>query len=317
MFIALIPEFCVDNAEIGITEEDASYGEGYIAPTSSANNKEFTVPVETTTFSYNGKSYTPKNNKMWCFPFFKLQVSNHSGNAADYAIEEFEANRAAKFQLYGDISANPSVTLYPKNYKGITHNVDCGISINSFPQCSFNSDTFKLWLAKNQYSLGVSVASGVAEIVGGIATTAATGGAAGGVGIPTAMHGATQIFSAINSRYQASLEPNKSSSGCPKNNLLTAMNKNQFDYYFCYPKYDEAVAIDDFFTMYGYQTNKVKKPNMSSRPYFNYVKTIGVNITGNIPCDDLQVLKRMFDSGVTFWKAGATVGDYSVNNKPN
>src|SRR5699024_3355394 len=42
-------------------------------------------------------------------------------------------------------------------------------------------------------------------------------------------------------------------------------------------------AIDEFFSMYGYKVNLVKKPNITGRQNWNYVKTIGCNLTGNIP----------------------------------
>ena len=77
-----------------------------------------------------------------------------------------------------------------------------------------------------------------------------------------------------------------------------------------------AQTVDDYFTMYGYQTNRVKVPNVSSRPYFNYVQTIDVNIKGGIPADQMERLKAVYNNGVTLWKSTATIGDYSVDNSP-
>ena len=93
--------------------------------------------------------------------------------------------------------------------------------------------------------------------------------------------------------------------------------KNTLTIYIRKIKKHQAKIIDDFFTMFGYQTNSVKVPNISSRPYFNYVQTKGVNIVGSIPNDDMRILKAMFDNGVTLWKSTATVGDYSVDNSPS
>ena len=60
------------------------------------------------------------------------------------------------------------------------------------------------------------------------------------------------------------------------------------------------------------------KPNLRSRQYYNYVKTIGVNISDSgIPKQHLEKLKSIYDSGVTIWhgdRDGMFVGDYSQNN---
>ena len=76
-----------------------------------------------------------------------------------------------------------------------------------------------------------------------------------------------------------------------------------------------AERIDKYFDMYGYLTNTVKIPNLNNRPNWNYVKTIGVNIIGDIPQEDLQTIKNMFDNGITLWHNKNTFLDYSQNNR--
>lgn len=80
------------------------------------------------------------------------------------------------------------------------------------------------------------------------------------------------------------------------------------------PKTEYLKIIDDYFTMYGYKVNSVKIPNITGRPNWNYVKTINANILGNIPQEDIQELKNIFDNGVTFWHNPDTFLDYSQNN---
>jgi hypothetical protein len=75
-----------------------------------------------------------------------------------------------------------------------------------------------------------------------------------------------------------------------------------------------AKQIDDFFTMFGYKVNELKVPNITGRPYWNFVQTIDCNIDGSIPADDLDVIKNMFNKGVTFWHNGANMGNYSLDN---
>ena len=79
-------------------------------------------------------------------------------------------------------------------------------------------------------------------------------------------------------------------------------------------KAEFAKIIDDYFSMFGYKTNEVKIPNLTGRQNWNYVKTIDCNITGNLPQQDLQEIKDMFDNGLTIWHNTGTFLDYSQNN---
>jgi hypothetical protein len=67
--------------------------------------------------------------------------------------------------------------------------------------------------------------------------------------------------------------------------------------------------------MFGYQSNVLKIPNIFNRPYWNYVKTQGMNILGNIPNEDLENIKSLFNNGITFWHNPNYFLDYSQNNK--
>lgn len=319
--ITVIPKFCISENSVGATDTDRENGEGWLYYSSEPASHSFDIDVTITNRGFD--EYPPHNMKLFSSPFFNIVVTNHNGEEAVYNIEDFynnnEANTAERkfsFTMKGDVSVNPTVTLFPLYYKGIAENYDCGISISGFPQCAFNSDTFKLWLAKNQFGVALDTMGNVGQIVAGVATAVATGGAGTALGVGGVVSGVTGIMSTFNSVYQASKEPNKSHSGSAKNNLLTAMKKNKFDIYYRTIKREYAVTVDDFFTMYGYQTNRVKVPNVASRPYFNFVQTIDVNIVGAIPNDDMKRLKDIYNSGVTLWKSTATVGDYSVDNSP-
>ena len=77
--------------------------------------------------------------------------------------------------------------------------------------------------------------------------------------------------------------------------------------------------LGDYFAMYGYKQNRVMTINIANRYYYNYIKTVGVNIFGEkIPRNHLEKIKQIFDNGVTIWhtyRDGVTVGDYSMDNK--
>jgi len=71
--------------------------------------------------------------------------------------------------------------------------------------------------------------------------------------------------------------------------------------------------LSGFFKMYGYKVNELKMPNFKTRQHWNYVQTVGMNLTGNIPADDIATLKNMFNNGVTLWH-GDWIGNYDLGN---
>ena len=79
-------------------------------------------------------------------------------------------------------------------------------------------------------------------------------------------------------------------------------------------KSEYAVIIDEYFSMYGYKVNLVTIPNVTGRANWNYVKTIGANIQGDIPENDLNEIKELFNNGITLWHNPETYLDYSQSN---
>lgn len=323
--ITTIPKFSVEHAKMtwrttfdgNVTDHDDI---GLIYGTDYPNEKIIRV---SSSIVENMDGHVVKNNKLWTFPFFSLVVSNNAGKMREYNVDDFVNRDAITFRLYGDISTNPSLFLTPQNYKGVVEKsdqddvygecIDFGVSIDGFPQCAFVNDYYKLWSAKNIGSQSISGMSGIMSTILGAAIFA-TGNPVVGGGMVAG--GVSTIANTINKSYVASVEADPATVGSPKNNLLTAMGRNKFDMRFKTLKKHQAETIDNFFTMYGYQTNKLKVPNCSSRPYFNYVQTVDANVVGTIPDDDMTTLKNMYNSGVTFWKPNATVCDYSVDNSP-
>lgn len=79
----------------------------------------------------------------------------------------------------------------------------------------------------------------------------------------------------------------------------------------------QAMVIDDYFTMYGYAVNQVEVPQMNNRLFYTYVKTCGCNVGGNVPAEDARAIEQIFDTGVRFWKELSNIGHYDVINTPN
>lgn len=72
-------------------------------------------------------------------------------------------------------------------------------------------------------------------------------------------------------------------------------------------------VIDNYFDAYGYAVNRIKMPELNSRPNWNYVKTSDITISGNIPTQAKEIIKSKFDRGVRLWHT-IDVGNYELSN---
>lgn len=69
---------------------------------------------------------------------------------------------------------------------------------------------------------------------------------------------------------------------------------------------DAQDRIAYYWHMYGYKSGRVKTPDIRSRNRFNYIQTIGANITGNFDQEDITKIQSIFDRGITFWHYSKT-----------
>ena len=96
-------------------------------------------------------------------------------------------------------------------------------------------------------------------------------------------------------------------------NALLATNCNEFVVKYMMPPVDELKSIDAYFTKYGYKVNKFSAINLYYRPRFDFKKIPDCNISGNIPTDFINVIRAMFQRGVTIWHDASNIFDYTDN----
>ena len=257
-------------------------------------------------------TYTPKNKKLFTYPYNFIYMTNNDGNSAIYHYEKFgiEGN---KFNVTGTVGADASVRIYPIYYKSTPLNYDEGLSLGNFPTCAWNADAFKIWLAQNQSSLTLSAGVGALSIATGTASAILGGPLGFAIGGGSITGGAQQVASVLASVKDASVQPPQAR-GKASTSINVKNSTHTFTYYQKSVDRYHARIIDDYFTMYGYQTNRVKVPSIAGRKAFNYVKTIDCHITGNLCTEDLTKIENIYNNGITFWKNGDNIGDYSVDN---
>ena len=284
-------------------------------------------PVKVIEPNLAGTEYTPKNNKVLCYPYNIIEVNNNSGSKVIYRIEHFNNNNSLGFWVEGALTPDAGMRLMPDDY--LRGSLETGnnhaINLPSFPTCAWNSDTYKIWLAQNQHTIEAGAASGtigaiagMASIIGGaamIATGAGAGVGAGmiGGGAVSVAHSLVQVKSTIASQDAAEKQADQMR-GSFSPSINATMGMHTFTIAQKQITKERAKIIDDYFTTYGYKVNRIDTPSRHNRESFTYVKTIGCHVYGEITDEDAVKIESIYDKGVTWWVNGDQIGDYSVSN---
>lgn len=248
-------------------------------------------------------------SKLLMYPYSYTKVTDMRGNEFDIKNEHI-TGQDLKFSVRGSIAPQCKTAYEVVNYKDKTNLLD-GIINNNVSSMAIIDDYTAAYLQGNQNVLmtgaAVNVVSSIASIVGNSMIGNIGGAVSSGVG------GITDILM-LNAKM-------KDIDNHPSN-LRNQGNNYNFDFANKYTgiriiKYtvtDEYQKIlTDFFKMYGYKVNRVKVPNLHTRQSWNYVKTVDCTIVANIPQDDLNSIKQMFNKGITLWH-NTDVGNYNLSN---
>lgn len=286
-----------------------------VAQSSSPASFNINVPKQTT---LNG--YTPRNNKLKCFPFNYLLVSNNVGQNTILHYEKFSNANNATFRVRGVLNPGCSINITPTDYNGNSSSDIDAIQLGKFPICNFQNDMYTNWLTQNSINVlgqtitsdDMNIASSVIGGISGIATNVFAGNFLG-AGL-SATSGLSGVAGAVMQQKQHNMITPSVVGQLNSADVNVASGRNTFHFYKMSIKAEYARIADDFMDMYGYQTNRVKVPNVAHRQNWWYTKTINANITGNIPNDEMNKIKEAYNNGLTYWRNPANFLNYSVSN---
>lgn len=287
-------------------------GGSVIPPNAGPVVRDFSYdyPVKTDTIGEGG--YVPKNKKLYTYPYNYLRVFSAEGSSINTRFEFF-LNHNPRFKAYCTISNPVSVVVFPVGYKssGVDKVYpDENMTISGFPTCSWNNDTYKIWTAQNTVPYIMQGAFGAARgMVQGVSNGGAVGAMTGAIG---GMLGAVE--GALTEGYKASIAADQYRGSSNTGGTITPAGLNNVYYGRMCVSDEFARMIDNFFTMYGYAIKQVEHPNIYNRPHYCYLKTIGCNVAGSVPADDMRKICEIHDNGVTYWDSDVTPGDYSIDN---
>lgn len=282
-----------------------------------------TKTLDTVTFSSPSAldGYSPKNNKLLCYPYNVFHISNNAGIEGEFRYEDF-TNLAPVFNVVGTFSPSCSIMCFPTNYKRDSYDnsgYKYGIPVAKYPQGSWNSDNYTNWLVQNGVNiLGQRIDAPTSHAIAGSlqAFTGAVTKQYDSVGA-----GFGTMLGAVQEMYRASLTPNTVNGQINQGDLTCAIGKMSPTYYKMTIKQEYARMIDDFFSKFGYKINRLKLPNQVGRQNWNYVKigvteNIGYSTNSNrsVPSASMEIINNIYRNGVTIWHSHDNLGNYSLSN---
>lgn len=258
--------------------------------------------------------YVPKNNKLFCYPYNVLQISNNAGTQSEYHFEDFVDNNPL-FSLITIPTSSGSGWLFPINYKKTTivkSGYNWGLPLGKYPQGSWQGDQYTNWQTQNGINIfGHKIDAGKSQAILGTAQ-AITGlftKQAESIG-----QGFGNMFGAVQEMYRHSMLPTTIEGQVNSGDIAYAYGKMSPTYYKMCIKAEYARIIDNWFSMYGYKVNRLASPNIHKRLNWDYMKCININLEGAIPEKDLDRIRALFNNGCTFWHNTSTFLDYTQSN---
>lgn len=269
------------------------------------NIKSFNTSISK---QYTYSDYTPKNNKLFTYPWNYLYVTNNIGNNNIYRYENFSTQNCV-FKNEITMSVGCSGHIVPLNYKNMSRNDDEVIPLAKYPTLAWSSDTYTNWLTEQAVNIPTQLAT---SFIPGISLDKKSKKATFDV---NPLKPAGEIANIIGGFFSASLMP-QVSHGQNTADINFLSNRNTFTYKNMRCKKEFLQIADDYFSRFGYQINRVKQPNITGRRNWNYIEIASSEVigTGTVPANFMSTINNACRKGVTIWHVHDNIGNYALNN---
>jgi hypothetical protein len=265
--------------------------------------------------------YSPRNNKLYVYPYSFARITNNLGSYNDYKIEDFlehDSNGRITDNMIFNVIGVPCIgysgKIRPKFYQNVDYNEDESLQLGKYPTLSWSVDAFTNWLTQNAVNLTVGAVSNIVGSAISIGVGAASGNALGvASGIVSVSTGIANTFGQLN---QASMLPNTAEGNANSGDLSFVFNINRFKILHMRPKKEYLKRIDDYFTRFGYKIDELTTPNITGRKYWNYVEIGSAEEIGygEVPTKFMNLINNACRKGVTIWHNHENIGNYDLNN---
>lgn len=260
--------------------------------------------------------YTPKNKKLYTYPYNYCNVVNCKGNDMNLRYEFWGANQsgALELQYYCTRGLPLTMQVRPIDYKNNTTgsgtnaiSPEVFLESTGFPLGTWSQESYEIWKAQNQ-----------ANIIGTVAKSAISLGAAAKnpIALPFAVTSTiNSVVDIASKEYQASIVADRFSGTLSGSSINFNSHVEGFFYVRKSIPYDSAKTVDDFFTRFGYAQVRLMQPNTSARPYYTFLQTsddcyvAGIEAgayNGMTNSKQVAQINSILKKGITFWSRSIT-----------
>lgn len=259
--------------------------------------------------------------KLYIKPFYSLKLS-YGDNELDISRSDLTDKLTIGYKVAFSAVGGQSFIL--RNYKDEINNYSNSIYFDATTnELALRTDAWLNYLQNNKTSraLGymtdmVSLFSSIASVAGGLSTGNTTGAT---LGAGQAINSLERIASRYGSEKDLKDRPDEIK--IPSQDIV--LNHTTKGLSLVLSTYEMRqqfkLKVFNYFYHFGYTVNDFKIPNIKSRYYFNYIKTVDANIISNIDNNHIDEIKSIFDNGITIWhyrnmETWYGVGNYSYEN---
>lgn len=251
--------------------------------------------------------------KLSCYPYTYYQI--YRGRLAGAIYQPQYLGRDYTVHYVADYSTSEKSAYYMTPYTQLTdETASANMQQSELP---LRTDYYKQFVLQNKASTVAGVAKAGISAGASVITGALSGNLSSVVG---GLTGGINSLLSVNGKIQ-DLQNTPDSVKSPGNHAAIEYILNSYR-----PKLVKTTLASDalarvraFFGRYGYTTATVGLPSVffKTRKYFNYIKTTGCTLIGNLSNDRKKYLQDLFDSGVTVWhyiKGDFRFMDFQRNN---
>lgn len=268
----------------------------------------------------NPKSIT-NEPKLYTNPFYTLKLS-HGNNELEINRNDLTDKLTIAYKAAFSVVGGQSFIL--RNYKGEENNYENSIYFDATTnEMPLRTDAWLNYLQNNKASRALGYVTDTIGLIGSVGSLA--GNIAGG-NLTGAAIGAGQVIGSVEKiagRYAAEKDLQNRPDEVKNTSQDVILNYTTKGLSLVLSTYEMRQQFKskafNYFYHFGYAVNDFETPNVNSRYYFNYIKTIGANIISNIDHDYIEQLQAIFDKGLTIWHYRNSndwhgVGNYNYEN---
>ena len=299
---------------IDLTDLGGYYLNLYKLDVSNLNDEMYT-PISytrlTPILNINNLKNINYETKLHTYPYEYIQLTDNQSNPL--IVKNEYLTDVSKIKVVQSVGITAKLKAYVDNYCGDSgkfYNLT-NATINELP---LMSDAYISYLSQSKATATTGVAINTIAGIGSLAFGIATGGVGLVAGLGMAGSIGVNIANQMLQRQDLKQSPD---------NVRVAGNNAEFDILDSNFKIRKSLftikdefykRIFNYFYHYGYACNNFKTPNLKSRYYFNYIKTIGVVIKTGIDNVYKQQLEDIYNNGVTLWHYRNVETFKGVNN---